>query len=248
MRPILFVLIIIALGSCTKKQESSAIDTTKSTTGAGKPDDTIAPSVFNRAERVSEEIDRDNRDAEVDIGYRWNVKTLKDKDADWLWDVGMPLQHRGTINDLIHWPRPDAVNSSTAPRYQSAGTFDYRDESNVWCVEGRIKRYVHEPDGDIHLILTDGQNDLVVEVPDVDSMDTRGERKWLREQISAVHLWLQYWLKNPSRTRQPVDNGNVLVIGIPFFDERGTHASGHTPNGNGIEIHPLLGISYPDEN
>jgi hypothetical protein len=242
MRLIVVVLIIIAFGSCTKKQESSVVDTTKS---IKRLNDTTTPSESYRPDKLSSETDRETHDAEDDRGYRWNVKTLQDKDADWLWVLGMPLQHRGTISELIHWPRPDEVNSATASRYQSPGTYDYHDESNVWCVEGKIKEYIPEKDGDIHLILTDGKNDLVAEVPKVDTMDSRGDRMWLRLQCDAVHQWLQYWLGDPSRSRQIIDKETVFVIGIPFFDKR-DHGSGHA--GNGIEIHPVLGISYQDEN
>ena len=194
--------------SCAKKQESSVIDTGKSTTIKSLID-TTAQSAPYKPDNIAEGIDHETHDAEDDIGYRWNIKTLQDSAAGWLWWSGMPIQHRGTISELIHWPRPEAVNGATAPRYQSPD--DYRDESNVWCVEGKIEKYIPESDSDIHLVLSDADgNELIAEVPKVDTMDSRGDRMWLRLQCDAVHQWLQYYLKNPFRTKNQSTTGMFL--------------------------------------
>ncbi|HZK75924.1 MAG TPA: hypothetical protein VFD13_03365 [Candidatus Kapabacteria bacterium] len=185
--------------------------------------------------------------APEDRRYRWDVKTLQDAAADWLDKLGMPWQHNMTISKMVNmWKCPKEM-SDTSSRYSDPK--GYRDEANVVNLEATIKEYIQEGDGDIHLVLTDGSNDMIAEVPNPDSTTNRyGVRKDCRAVRDWLHNYLgepAMWLPNHELSHHPKDVGKVVVVGVPFFDKPHNQL-GVAPNG--IEIHPVLGISFQGQN
>jgi hypothetical protein len=54
-----------------------------------------------------------------------------------------------------------------------------------------------------------------------------------------------YFGRPTTKEKTPREIGPVFVVGMPFFDKK---AHGNGAAKNGIEIHPVLGISLPDDN
>ena len=95
---------------------------------------------------------------------------------------------------------------------------------------------------DIHLILSDTEgNRLIAEVPDANEVGT-----WAKPFVEAVRTKLfEYFGRPTTKLKTPRTIGPVFVVGMPFFDKK-EHGTGAAPNG--IEIHPVLGISLTDDN
>ncbi len=185
--------------------------------------------------------------ADEDRRWRWDVKTLRDSDASAIWSLGEPFQRHLTLTQLTHWERPEGL-AGNSPRYWDNNS--YRHEFNIINVRASIARYVAESDGDIHLVLYFNNDSLIAEVPSPDSL---GERYSVRNQCATVRKWLLKKLGPPAkygrggydRSPEARDIGNVYVVGVPFFDFKHNQI-GAAPNG--IEIHPVLGISDAQDN
>ncbi len=187
--------------------------------------------------------------------WRWNVKTMKDEpNNNWQTRYGMPYQQHFTLRELTEFKPKEQLEDDTGifipigriQHYQPRLRVEsFLHEYQVINVEAKIVGYnLEDADGDIHLILSDsdGKHTLIAEVPDSNQVST-----WAQPQVAAVRKWLYDSLGKPPRTtkRPPRDLGIVFVVGVPFFDKK-HGAVGEAPNG--IEIHPVLGISLPDDN
>ncbi len=193
--------------------------------------------------------------ATEDHYWRWKVKTMQDEpNNNWQTRYGMPYQQHFTLQQLTDFNPKNELADDTG-EFMPIGRIKH-DQTRLWGetflheyqiinVEAKIVDYrLEEEDGDIHLILSDsdGKHTLIAEVPDPKEVGD-----WARPQVFAVRKWLYDTLGEPSPNpkRPPRDVGIVFVVGVPFFDKI-HNAKGEAPNG--IEIHPILGISLPDDN
>ncbi len=190
--------------------------------------------------------------------WRWSVKTLCDSLAGtsryphWQTAYGMPYQRHLTVKKLTEWKKPEEVDHAGSPRYWPDGNSN-QGEYDIVNLEGWIEGYRIEPDGDIHLILSDGDSSIIAEVPDPKEVVA-----WAKPQCAAVRKWLQDKFGEPAswenghwteprwqKGLQPDDTGEVVIVGYPFFDKKHNVSEAAA---NGIEIHPVLGISLVNDN
>jgi hypothetical protein len=191
--------------------------------------------------------------ATEDRSFRWDVKTMRDdSDNNWQTRYGMPFQKSFTISELINFDPekdlgeydgntfiPNGKVNAKSPRLWGR---TYLHEYQIINIEAHIVGYKFEKDdSDIHLILTDGKDSLIAEVPYWKEVG-----KWAQPQVESVWKWLRnHFGSPPPKGKIPPDIGPVFVVGMPFIDKD------HNVNGaaqNGIEIHPVLGISLTDDN
>ena len=92
-----------------------------------------------------------------------------------------------------------------------------------------------EGDNDFHLVLTDGGDSMIIEIPSPDDCSeiTSHQNQYRSARNEAETLFG----KITGTGIHPVNPKRVLVIGYGFFDKRG-HGDGHAINGR--EIHPVL--------
>lgn len=172
---------------------------------------------------------QDDRDEEKDgvrCGgtERWSEKVLTDSKASLV--NYSPVNT--TIDSLVHinTPTPDP----NAPRIDNLELKTYKVRCNI-----TIKKY--ESDNDYHLVLSDGTNTMIGEVPD----------PVCSEAASSAHV-NQYiagrQFVNAYIAQGNVDNVNipeVIVTGVLFLDP--PHGqTGKAPNN--VELHPILDIHF----
>jgi hypothetical protein len=157
---------------------------------------------------------------------RWSVKVGTDPDTP-LVDTSKATPV--TISDMRSWPAP-----SPSPPPNSRVT-PY--ESTVWLINGTMTVYKKETDVDYHIVVQDGAgNTLVTEIPC---------------PCCAIGSPFQPFIANARQTFDAkltattsfqTANIPVRIKGVGFFDF--LHGqTGLAPNG--IEIHPILEISFP---
>lgn len=156
---------------------------------------------------------------------RWDVKTLTDKDASL---INKKAIHT-TITDLIKFDPGKSIRLKT-PRFGI--------EFNTYEITCKIKYWIREDDGDLHLVLVDVKDStktMIGEIPNLscDSIAVKTNKN-NKNFVSAEQEFLKYALK-----KHMVKDGVYQVKGIGFFDKK--HGQkGLAPNG--IEIHPILKI------
>jgi hypothetical protein len=113
-------------------------------------------------------------------------------------------------------------------------------EKRVYGINATLAKAKLEEDGDVHLVLTDGDASIIVEMPSVAC--TRGaqhryamaaaRRRFEDDVAVRGHLSRSRWLY----LRRPTH-----VVGVLFFDY--AHGqTGHAPNY--VELHPVLGFRW----
>ena len=146
---------------------------------------------------------------------RWNVKTLTDRDT-----------------ASIHWiPKTTTIEAITGlPSYPR---YDF--EKQVVSVTAKVDAIFYErEDGDFHLVLSNGLDSIVAEIPNPDSVGQSAHRS----EFAIAANW--------ARMHRKLSNsfwfGNriVKVTGLLFQDFPHAHVTGD--GGNHIEIHPVLSI------
>lgn len=166
--------------------------------------------------------------------YRWFVKTLTDNEGN---DVFKLAAKPSSLFTLINEPR-------TVPDHENNSQFRYKDECRKVKLEVTLYKIKEEAkDHDFHIILKSGNNTMVGEVPDGNcgAFDNhpvlRKHFNDLRNQIiDAIGF-------HPTRKLKAVYR-NVIIEGVPFWDENETE---HKPTGsaqNQHEIHPITKISF----
>lgn len=168
---------------------------------------------------------------------RWSVKTGTDVSAG---DVDLEAEVAG-IEGLVAMPAPkdpDALLDRDSPI-----------ELTTFKVEATLIAYKEEEDGDYHLVLSDGGHTMIAEIPDPDFCEGS---KWLEQITAARQAFAEHFDKELSHLKlltASVDgvamitkvSVPVTVEGVGFFD-RLHGQTGVAPNG--IELHPVLSISF----
>lgn len=182
---------------------------------------------------------------------RWAVKVASDSQAN-LIDVVNPVPI--TLHDLVAIPRP-AIPSDEDTRAAQ--------ERTVYVVSGRLVRFKLESgrtgDSDFHLVITDdtlqytpGGNSstpaghsFVAEIVDPDCVSGRHGNvptpSRFQTELQAVYAGFRQRFPNISGGWNEAGGIPVTITGIGFFD-RPHGQTGRSPNG--IEIHPILNISF----
>lgn len=159
---------------------------------------------------------------------RWSVKTGTDADAA---QVGFVPQAT-TIATMRSWPAPTSTpaNNRVAPY-----------ETTVWTINATLTQYKLEDDSDYHLVIKDqAGNTIVTEIPLPGCVGSGSPFKVsianARAKFDAMFI--------PDGNFQFV-NVPIQITGVAMFD----FAHGQTGAApNGIEIHPVLDISFNGQN
>jgi hypothetical protein len=165
--------------------------------------------------------------------YRWYVKTLTDSDGE---NIFKSEATNSTIENLINEKR-------IAPYKERDNTLRYDDEKRKVKIEAIITQIKLEKDNDFHIVLKSGSNTMVGEVPDGDcgSFSTHPElKKYFNELRKKIVDAIGF---TPTLSFKKV-NKNVVIEGIPFWDEIET---AHKPKGsceNQHELHPITNITF----
>ena len=135
---------------------------------------------------------------------RWTLKTLQDRPR--LFPV-----RRTTIARLVSLPAPSVLPPTRLPF-----------ERRVFRVTAAVTLDRPEVDGDLHLVLSDGQRTMIAESPSPGC--TSGATRLRRRQMATARRRVELCAR-------------ARVTGVAFFDF--LHGqTGVAPNG--IELHPVL--------
>lgn len=154
---------------------------------------------------------------------RWDVKTLTDKDAEKI--NFTPVET--TISELLNIIPEKTIEFST-PRFGVEFT-----TCRVRCY---IKKFKEKKDGDIHLEITDIDDNtkiMLAEIPDPEC-GVAQESIYIKKFIDG-----QKRIESFLNESGEISSGVYEITGVIFFD-RMKEESGAAPSG--IEIHPILSI------
>ncbi len=156
---------------------------------------------------------------------RWNVKTGTDSGAS---SVNTTPQST-TIASLDALPVPSGLG-------QNAGRLQPSEFQTFKLTNVTLSQYKLESDSDYHLVLTDGANTMIVEIPDPLCV---GSGSPFTTQIRAARA--AFDARFNATTSFQTANIAVTVTGVGFFDL--LHGqTGVAPNG--FELHALLSICF----
>jgi hypothetical protein len=163
-------------------------------------------------------------------GERWPVKTGTDSDVA---QVNTTPQDT-TIAQLVALQPPSAVTLAsdifTDHRNAPVETTTYK-LTNI-----TLQSFQLSPDRDITLIVTDGTNQMNVEMPDPSCPGTAS--RFFAELTTVRNTFTARYQPTSSFTTV---NVTITVTGVGFFDI--PHGQpGQAPNG--IELHPVLGLCF----
>ncbi len=154
---------------------------------------------------------------------RWSVKTGSDPDAS---SVNLTPQDV-LISDLVALPRPGVL-----PHQRRIGVA----ERQVYrLTRVTLVKYKRENDGDFHLVLSDGTQTMIAEIPAVDCVGSSpfiGSIRRVRDRFESRYIpedRFQY-------VRVPIS-----IQGVGFFDFLHDQ-TGVAPNG--FELHPVLDLCF----
>ena len=157
---------------------------------------------------------------------RWTIKTGTDSGAS---SVPLSTWISTTIYNMQQSAHPSTLPATTriAPR-----------ETNQYSISGTLIKYVKEGDSDYHLVVRDSAGrTIIVEIP---SPNCVGSGSPFGSGISNARR--QFDAKFTATTTFKSTTTAVTVRGVGFWDF--LHGqTGAAPNG--IEIHPVLNISFP---
>lgn len=148
---------------------------------------------------------------------RWAVKTLTDPGAN---QVNLTPQ-LSSIADLVSIAPPVSPTDRVGPT-----------ETSTFRISGTLTFIKQEADSDYHLVLSDGQNTMIVESPNPKC----AQGSLVLKQIEEVRQTLDA----KGGTSMPTGVA-MTVTGVGLFDRL------HGQTGvalNGIELHPLLSVSF----
>lgn len=156
---------------------------------------------------------------------RWSIKTGTDAQAP---AINLTTYISTTIYNM---------HSSTKPATLPATTRLSPRETNQYRLSGTLTKYVREGDSDYHLVIQDGSGrTMIVELP---SSNCVGAGSPFGSGIS--HARSQFDARFTATTTMKSTSTPVTVKGIGFWDF--LHGqTGVAPNG--IEIHPVLDITF----
>lgn len=156
---------------------------------------------------------------------RWQVKTLSDTGAKHISFSPLSTNLRYLVS--LSTPFPNPVMSRVS------GLEDKTYSVTCWIIAKKL-----ETDNDYHLILSDGQNTLIAEIPDPScpSAASSGYASWFTQARNFIDVHL------PSGDLTNIFFGPVTVTGIAFIDPP-HNQTGAAPNN--LELHPVIQVSYP---
>lgn len=173
---------------------------------------------------------------------RWSVKTGSDPDAQGLTGQAPTAT---TIAQLTALPVPPVL----PPDGRSDGA-----EKTVWQLNATLQAFGGEADGDVHMVLADGQgNTMIAEIPNPGDITSpsyfagqiSGARTAFDNQFQIVEDISQPTV--PARSQATLGSDfrdvsvPVTVTGLGFFDF--AHGQrGVAPNA--IELHPVISIVF----
>ena len=161
-------------------------------------------------------------------GARWPVKTLTDPRA-------------RSITPFPHQTRIEALRRLTKPRTTRRSPRSVGVETTTYTTTALLRFMRKEPDGDIHLVISDpaSGHTMIVEFPD--PRCTTHSR--YRTRIDTARRALQTACGRAT-TKGHELRGRVTLTGIGFFDL--LHGqTGVAPNG--IELHPVTSFTGPSQ-
>ena len=155
---------------------------------------------------------------------RWSVKTGTDAGA-------------RAVNQGYHFPTTvSRLDALTPPGSLPAGSRVRPVETTVYTLDATLLRYKQEADSDYHLVLTDGQNTMIGEIPA--AYCTGANSAFLAGIRTARYQFSQHY-RVENRFRYT--HAHVRITGVGFFDF--PHGqSGVAPNA--IELHPVLEVQF----
>lgn len=155
---------------------------------------------------------------------RWSIKTGTDAGAR---SVNQGYHFPTTVSRLDALTPPGALPSRSRVRLV---------ESTVYTLDATLLRYKQEADSDYHLVLTDGQNTMIAEIPA--AYCTGSNSPFLPGIRRARYQFSQHYRVE---NRFKYTRARVRITGVGFFDF--PHGqSGVAPNA--IELHPVLDVQF----
>lgn len=156
---------------------------------------------------------------------RWSVKTGTDPDAS---SVSFVSQST-TIATMRSWTAPSPI-----PSNNRVSPF----ETTVWTLNVNLLEYKFEDDSDYHLVLQDTSgNTLIAEIPNPGCVGSGSPFA-----ADIINARMKFNAMFTASTSFQFANVPVQITGVGMFDF--LHGqTGVAPNG--IEIHPVLDISFP---
>ncbi len=156
--------------------------------------------------------------------YRWSVKTGTDPDA-----VNVDLSHVQvtTIANLVAIP---------APSYRpSNGRISPLEDTVYEIKDVQLTQDALEADSDFHMVVSDGSNTMITEVPFPGCVGTGSPFAcYITHARAAAENQLH---PTTSFTTASV---TATIVGVGFSDD--PHARGAAPSG--VELHPVLAICF----
>jgi len=155
---------------------------------------------------------------------RWSVKTGTDAGA-------------RSVNQRYHFPTTvSRLDALTPPGALPSRSRVRPVESTVYTLDATLLRYKQEADSDFHLVLTDGQNTMIAEIPA--AYCTGSNSPFLSGIRTARYQFSQHY---SVENRFKYTHAHVRITGVGFFDF--PHGqSGVAPNS--IELHPVLDVQF----
>lgn len=164
---------------------------------------------------------------------RWPVKTLQDPSLD---TVNFDNVKEITIREMAEWAVPDSRPATT--RVADV-------ETTVWRTHAMFLGYMHEKDGDFHLVLADPNKKddqwvtIIGEVP----LPSCANPKYTQTFYDLRVFLLSLGRPHGNKMLLFVHPIPVVVEGVGFFDF--LHGqTGVAPNG--VELHPILKLNKDD--
>ena len=171
---------------------------------------------------------------------RWSVKTGTDAEA-----VNVATEAvAGTIAELVALPAPadpDTIPDRLAPT-----------EETLYSLTATLTAYKLEADGDYHIVIADASGaTMIAEIPDPDFCTGSAWLDQIRaarasfdakfpQEVAGLKMFMALAAGVPMITKVSV---SVQLEGVGFFD-RLHGQTGVAPNG--IELHPVLSITFEE--
>jgi len=161
---------------------------------------------------------------------RWPVKVLRDADAERvdMRPVPSSVAHLGALPTPVTWLLGGPVNHRLGP-------IEYR----TFEVAADLKGLKTESDGDYHIVIADRADPskvMIVEIP------APRENPKLAAEFGQARTAVDEHLGKPERNIRWVQPRKVRVVGVGFFDRLTNDQESPAPNG--IELHPVLKITF----
>ncbi len=161
---------------------------------------------------------------------RWDVKTGRDPLAP---RVDLSRAQPTTVAEMVALPRPGGAGPEVTLGEGRQAPYERRAFAlrNV-TLEG----YQRERDNDYHLVVRDGADTMVVEIPHPGCVDAPSP--WRPQVTDARRRFVERFHR---RSHGEGLREVISVVGVGFFD-RVHEMEGGAPNG--IELHPVTGICF----